>query len=99
MDLHMITTTDNPYSPVTDYVNWLTWDERHGYHSNSLLARVVYSSPELSDLDRIQAIEDGIDEIVTENVSGVHTKVRAGSVVSSLDELHSDSDSAERSAA
>jgi hypothetical protein len=41
------------------------------------LARVTHTSPELSDLDQAQAIEDAIDEIVTENVSGIHMKVRA----------------------
>jgi hypothetical protein len=78
MDLHMLTTTDNPFSPITQYDEWLVWDEAQGYCSNSLLARVVHTSDELSDADQAQAIEDAIDEIVTENVSGVHTKVRAG---------------------
>lgn len=77
MDLHMLTTTDNPFSPVTDYDSWRIWDEAQGYYSNSLLARVVCTSPNLFDADQTQAIEDAIDEIVTENVSGVHTKVKA----------------------
>lgn len=79
MDLHMLTTTDNPFSPVTQYDEWMVWDMSHGYNSNSLLARVVHTSPELSDADQVLAIEEAIDEIVTENVSGVHTKVRADS--------------------
>jgi hypothetical protein len=77
MALHMLTTTDNPFSPLTDYDEWRVWDEIHGYCTNNLLARVTYSSPDLPPADQIQAIEDAIDEIVTENVSGVHTKVRA----------------------
>jgi hypothetical protein len=80
MDVYMLTTTDNPFSPVTQYDAWLTWDMAHGYWSNSLLARVAYISDNLSDADRLQIIQDGIDEIVTENVSGVHTKVLADSV-------------------
>jgi hypothetical protein len=79
MDFFMLTTTDNPFSPVTQYDEWMAWDMAHGYYSNSLLARVVRTSPELSDADQEQAIQDAIDEIVTENVSGVHTKVRANS--------------------
>jgi hypothetical protein len=79
MDLYMLTTTDNPYSPITQYDQWHAWDMEHGYWSNSLLARVVYSSSELSDEDQMLAIQQGIDDIVTENVSGVHTKVRANS--------------------
>lgn len=80
MDLYMLTTTDNPFSPVTDYDEWLTWDMAHGYWTNSLLARVAVSSPDLSDADQEQAIQDAINEIVTENVSGVHTKVKANTV-------------------
>lgn len=79
MDLHMLTTTDNPFSPVTQYDEWLAWDLPR-YNSNALLARVVHTSLDLSDADQVLAIEQGIDEIVTENVSGVHTKVRADSV-------------------
>ena len=80
MDQYMLTTTDNPFSPVDQYDAWLTWDMAHGYGSNMLLARVAYISDDMSDADRFQIIQDGIDEIVTENVSGVHTKVRADSV-------------------
>lgn len=74
MDYYMLTTTDNPFSPVTQYDEWLTWDMAR-YNSNSLLARVVRTSPELSEADHIQAIQHGIDQIVTENVSGMHTMV------------------------
>jgi hypothetical protein len=81
MDYFMLTTTDNPFSPVTQYDEWLTWDMAH-YNSNALLARVAITSPDLSDADQDLAIQEAIDEIVTENVSGVHTKVRANSVTS-----------------
>lgn len=82
MAQYMITTIDNPFSPVTQYDEWLAWDMGHGYWSNSLLARVVVTSPELSEADQDLAIQDAIDEIVTENVSGVHTKVRADTALS-----------------
>lgn len=74
MDLYMLTTTDNPYSPITQYDEWLTWDMAN-YNSNSLLARVARTSPELSELDQSMAIQQAIDDIVVENVSGMHTKV------------------------
>ncbi len=80
MDLYMLSTDDNPYSPVTHYDEWLTWDMQR-YNSNALLARVVRTSPELSDADQAQAIQDAIEEIVTENVSGKHIKVKAGTLV------------------
>lgn len=75
MDQYMITTTDNPFSPLTQYDEWLTWDMAN-YNTNSLLARVARISPELSDLDQELALQQAIDDIVTENVSGVHIKVK-----------------------
>lgn len=71
----MLTTFDNPFDPFTQFDDWYQWDERSGYHSTSLLARIVQSSDELSDADQQLAYEQAIDEIVKENVLGVHTKV------------------------
>lgn len=85
MDLYMITTTDNPFSPVDQYDEWLAWDMAR-YNSNSLLARVVYTSTELSDADQVLAIQDAIDVIVTQNVSGVHTKVKSGTLEDELND-------------
>lgn len=79
MDLYMLTTTDNPFSPVTQYDEWFAWDMAH-HNSNALLARVVHTSPDLPEIDQVLATQEGIDEIVRENVSGVHTKVKAGTI-------------------
>lgn len=75
MALHMLTTVDNPYNPSTHFDEWYEFDESSGYHTTSLLGRIVKTSEELSEADQDAAIEDAIDEIVRENVSGVHRKV------------------------
>ena len=75
MQLHMLTTVDNPFSPLTHFDEWRVWDESHGYYSLSLLARVVVTSADLSESDQDVALEDAINEIVRENVSGKHSKV------------------------
>lgn len=71
----MLSTIDNPWNPFTHYEEWFAEDARLGYHTPSLLARVVVSSNELSDYDQEQDILRAIDEIVSENVSGMHRKV------------------------
>lgn len=71
----MLTTTDNPYDPFDDYDDWYAYDNRLGYHSPALLARVAVVSDELSESDHVTAINAAIDEIVSENVSGMHSKV------------------------
>lgn len=71
----MLTTIDNPYDPFTEFDMWYYYDETHGYHSSGLLARIVVLSEALSEADQQLAMEEAIDEIVKENVTGVHKKV------------------------
>jgi hypothetical protein len=72
---HMLTTVDNPYDPFTQFDEWYRYDLAAGYDSTGLLARIVVTSDSLSEGDQSLAIEQAIDEIVRENVSGVHRKV------------------------
>lgn len=71
----MLTTVDNPYNPFTDWDEWYRFDEARGYHSTGLLARVVKTSDDLSESDQELAIDNAIEEIVKENVSGMHRKI------------------------
>ena len=75
MIIAMLTTVDNPFSPFDEYEEWFAFDTRHGYQSASLLARIVNISDDLSESDQIMAIEDAIDEILSENVTGMFRKV------------------------
>jgi hypothetical protein len=71
----MLTTIDNPHSPFEDWDAWLSWDMAAGYNTSGLLARIAVVSNDLSDKDFDAALVAAIDEIVRENVSGVHRKV------------------------
>jgi hypothetical protein len=71
----MLTTIDNPYNPFTEYQEWYAWDERQGYHTPGMLARIAVVSDEMSEADQAASIEAAIDEIVYENVIGVYRKV------------------------
>lgn len=72
---YFISTEDNPYSYFTQFDEWYQWDTSKGYNTLSLLDRVTRTSDELSPQLQLEAIKDAIDEIVSENVSGVHIKV------------------------
>lgn len=85
-DLHtrpeyMLTTVDNPYDPFTQWDEWLSWDDRAGYNTPGLLARITRMSPDLSEADQTQAVQMAIDEIVEMNVLGVLKKVKRGDVI------------------
>jgi uncharacterized protein YjcR len=75
MTLHMLTTVDNPFDPFTQWDDWVNYDEASGYFTNSYLARIARTSPDLSDADQALAIEQAIDEIVQENVNGLYRKI------------------------
>jgi hypothetical protein len=71
----MLSTSDNQFNPWTQWDDWLAYDTHENYHSLSLLARVARTTN--GEIDQVddQATEDAIDEIVRENLSGVHIKV------------------------
>lgn len=75
MALHMLTTTDNPYDPITQFDEWYEYDESNGYHTCSYLARAAMSSDDLSPADENVAVESAIDEIVRINPTGNYRKV------------------------
>ena len=72
---YMLTTYDNPYDPFTQWDEWYVWDSNAGYHTPGLLARITVMSDELSEADQYLAVQDAIEEIVRENISGMHKKV------------------------
>ena len=76
---YMLTTVDNPFDPFTQWTSWFAWDSTRGYNTPGLLARIAITSHELSQADENAAIQDAIDEIVRENVSGMHKKVSRSS--------------------
>jgi hypothetical protein len=77
MAVHMLTTIDNPWNPFTHFDQWYQFDESSGYFTTEYLARLTLTSHELSEADQSIAIENAIDEIVRENITGMYRKVEA----------------------
>lgn len=74
MDEYMLTTSDNPFNPYTQWDEWYAFDVSAGYHTSAYLARIVRSSDELSESDQSLAIKDAIDEVLEFNVTGNYVK-------------------------
>lgn len=72
----MLSTSDNPFNPFTDFDSWFAFDEQLGYNTCSYLARIAKTSDELSDTDNHLAINRAIHEIVLLNVTGNYIIVR-----------------------
>ena len=73
--MSMLTTTDNPYDPHTQFREWYVYDLSMGYDTCGYLARVTLTSESLSETDNELAIEQAIDEIIELNVRGIYKKV------------------------
>jgi hypothetical protein len=78
---YMLTTVDNPFNPFTRFDEWLAYDIGKGYNTTSFLDRIARVSNDLSEADQALAIQQAIDEIVDENVSGMWRKVSKDSAI------------------
>ena len=74
MEEYMLTTSDNPFNPYTQWDEWYAFDVSAEYHTSAYLARIVRSSDELSESDQSLAIKEAIDEILEFNVTGNYVK-------------------------
>lgn len=75
MTTSMLSTSDNPYNPYTDFDLWFAFDTQNGYNSCAYLARQIESSPNASPEDENKAVEEAIDRIVALNLTGNYIKV------------------------
>lgn len=70
-----LTTIDNPFSPKTEFDQWLTFDLQKGYNSCGLLDRVAKTSDILSDALVADDVEEAIQWILDHDVTGKRTFV------------------------
>ena len=71
----MLTTTDNPFDPFTQFDEWYAFDVDLGYNTCAYLARIARSSNELSEDEEDSVVEQAIDEILEFNLLGIYKKV------------------------
>lgn len=71
----MLTTTDNPYNPFTQFDLWFQFDISKGYNTCSFIDRVANTSDELTDKENDKEIENAMKEIAKENVLGIYKLV------------------------
>lgn len=78
----MLTTTDNPYNPFTNFSEWYSCDEWLARMENrptccAYLARISMVGEDISDQEYCQVMNDAIDEIVKLNLNGKFKKITA----------------------
>jgi len=73
----MITTTDNPYDPRTDFPSWYAWDVQQGYNTCAYLARVMRETDDFPPEYNDRLVEAVIDEIISIHSGELYRKLIA----------------------
>ena len=66
----MLSTSDNPYNPFTQFREWYAFDVANGYNTCSYLARVCELSENVCDRETRLSINDAIEEALMFNLTG-----------------------------
>lgn len=70
-----LTTIDNPFNPLEDFVSWFLFDVEKGYNTSAYLARITETSDQLSEEENMEEVERAIDEIIENDFLGIYKKV------------------------
>lgn len=62
-----ITTYDNPYDYFTQFDEWLNYDRAMGYYTLEYVARLAAPSPDLSDEESRNELENVFNSIIEWN--------------------------------
>ena len=70
-----LTTLDNPYSPVDEFVEWFKFDELHGYHTTGYIAALAHTHEGMGEEAESREIEFAIDRIIELHSFGIYKKI------------------------
>ena len=71
-----ITTVDNPYDPFTQFESWFMFDSEKGYNTCGYLARIIETTPDMTDEEYNKENERAIDEIIRYDFTNLYRKVK-----------------------
>lgn len=73
----MITTIDNPYNPFNQWDEWYAYDEWKGYHTCSLMARLMPPLTDAASDDlRNDLVQDVYKDLLHLNPFGLYSLVK-----------------------
>ncbi|AHV83117.1 hypothetical protein P162_0082 [Lactococcus phage P162] len=66
----MLSTSDNPYNPWTQFDSWYNWDQMMGYNLSGYLARFTNNLSGMSEEDEALLNQEAKLRILEENIYG-----------------------------
>jgi hypothetical protein len=70
-----ITTIDNPYDPIEDFISWFMFDIEKGYDTCSKLARISNIYEGMTQLEEDKEVERTIDRLIEIDPLDIYKKV------------------------
>ena len=70
-----VTTTDNPFNPFDDFINWHLFDTEKGYYTSSKLARLTNLKEEMTQIEENEEVERAVDELIKIDPLDIYIKV------------------------
>lgn len=64
MIVYALTTTDNPYNPIDQFDQWLTFDMEKNYNTCAYLDRIANTSSQLTDSENFEETKRAMQQIV-----------------------------------
>jgi hypothetical protein len=83
----LLSTKDNPFNPYTQWNEWYAYDERMGYHTSGLLARIVIGTDDLFEEDQKAAYAEAADFIIENLNKDFYVKIPRPSDVEAEKEI------------
>lgn len=78
----MLSTTDNPYDPFTQWDQWEAFDRLKGYNTPQRLALLVPFSEETLSIEEINFfIDDAIETFLLNDLTANYIKVEEGKFI------------------
>lgn len=77
----MLSTSDNPFNPFTQFDEWFAFDISKGYNTLEYLANVAETSEEMSEKQNRLALNEAIEEALRFDLTGNRIKVENPSTV------------------
>lgn len=73
-----ITTIDNPYNPLEDFISWYMYDIQKGYFTCSKLARLANLEDNMTEEEENKELERVIDRIIEIDPLDIYKKINIG---------------------
>lgn len=66
----MLSTSDNPFNPFTQFEQWFAFDVAHGYNTCQYLANVCDYTDSFGEKEEALSINEAIEEALYFNITG-----------------------------